>query len=411
MNKQDRSASPSLHRRNRWTILLLVVLLITQSLFLHPEQALAIGGFTITATTPASNAQNVAFGTTIAMTFNIDLDAATATNSTIVINGSMSGVVSATFSYNIGTRTLTLTPSRIFKAGEVVSVNATSGVKSSSAASLQAHVLQFTPGLLATRCIDGFSSSGANLPGISEGAVAWGDYDNDGYADLALVGNSSSGMISKIYRSNGDGSFTDSGAVLTGLQYAAAAWGDYNNDGLLDLVINGQGSSGATTKLYKNTGSGFVDSGFSLQGLFWGGLAWGDYDGDGYLDLVVTGYNGGSGTTILYHNNAGVSFSNSGQALTGLLFSSAAWGDYNNDGALDLVMTGSNSGNNRVTLVYQNDGNGTLNDNGLPLTGIAQGNPAWGDYEQRWQVGPADHRLFGQWRRHSDHEALPQRRQ
>ena len=225
MNR-DRSTSSSLHRCNRWTILLLVMLLVPQSLFLHPGQALASGGFTITATTPSSNAQNVTFGTVIAMTFNIDLNTATATNSTIIINGSMSGVVPATFSYDGGTRTLTLTPARIFKAGEVVSVNATSGVKSSSAASLTAFDFQFTPGLQNNRCVDGFSSSGANLPGINDGAVVWGDYNNDGYADLALVGNSSSGMITKIYRSNSDGSFTDSGAVLPGLQYAAAAWGD-----------------------------------------------------------------------------------------------------------------------------------------------------------------------------------------
>ncbi len=147
MMNQDRSTSPSLHRRNRWTILLLVMLLISQPLFLQPRQALAIGGFTITATTPVTNAQNIAFGTVITLSFNIDLNTATATNSTIVINGSMSGVVSATFAYDSGTRTLTLTPSRVFKAGEVVSVNATSGVKSSSAASLTPYAFQFTPGL------------------------------------------------------------------------------------------------------------------------------------------------------------------------------------------------------------------------------------------------------------------------
>jgi uncharacterized repeat protein (TIGR01451 family) len=384
---QVRSASPSLHRRTRWTTLMLVVLLTIHSLFLHPGRSLATGGFTIISTTPTSNAQSVTSATTIGLTFSDDLNSGTATNGSVVINGSMSGVTTATFSYNSGTRTLTLTPARSFKAGEVVRVSATTALSSAGGTALTPYQLQFIIGLHNNRCVDGFSSIGASLPGLKDGAVAWGDYDNDGDLDLALAGNNytsfTDNLISRIYRNDGNGVFTDLAAGLTGLQYSAAAWGDYDNDGDLDLVMNGLDSSYVPqTKLYRNNGnSTFTTIAAGFAGLNYGTVAWGDYDGDGDLDLLVAGSNSGWPMTTLYRNNGNGTFSDSGQTLTGLMFSGASWGDYDRDGDLDLAMTGSTPSYSRATLIYENNGNGTLTDNSTPLTGVAQGNPAWGDYD------------------------------
>ena len=71
-------------------------------------------------------------------------------------------------------------------------------------------------------------------------SVDWGDYDNDGDLDILITGETYSGEDSKIYKNNGDGTFTEqTGISLTGVSYSSAAWGDYDNDGDLDIVLSG----------------------------------------------------------------------------------------------------------------------------------------------------------------------------
>src|ERR1043165_428242 len=83
-----------------------------------------------------------------------------------------------------------------------------------------------------------FTELDIGLPGIFLGPTAWGDYDNDGDLDLAITGTT--GMyISRVYRNNGDGTFTDIKAGLAGVAGGGIAWGDYDNDGNLDLAVAG----------------------------------------------------------------------------------------------------------------------------------------------------------------------------
>src|ERR1043165_5461385 len=76
-----------------------------------------------------------------------------------------------------------------------------------------------------------FTDIAAGLTGVANSSsVAWGDYDNDGELDILLTGKTSSALVSKVYRNDG-GSFTDIAAGLTGVRYSSVAWGDYDNDG------------------------------------------------------------------------------------------------------------------------------------------------------------------------------------
>jgi len=97
--------------------------------------------------------------------------------------------------------------------------------------------------------------SGILLDGVANSSVSWGDYDNDGDLDILLTGRLISGAaISKIYSNNDNNTFTEVTDIsLTGVGYSSAKWGDYDNDGDLDIVMSGQGS-GATpiTKIYRN---------------------------------------------------------------------------------------------------------------------------------------------------------------
>jgi len=136
---------------------------------------------------------------------------------------------------------------------------------------------------------------------------------------------------------------------------SGAAWGDYDNDGWLDLyVVNESGPLTITDEdeqltkahnvLYRNLGNGsFADvtsqAGVGFRGCGQG-AAWGDYNNDGYLDLVVTSY----GEIILYRNNRDGTFTNVSElshigGRTGF-WSGASWSDYNLDGYPDLYICG-----------------------------------------------------------------------
>jgi FG-GAP-like repeat/PKD domain/Secretion system C-terminal sorting domain len=220
-----------------------------------------------------------------------------------------------------------------------------------------------------------------SLPGVSFSSVAWCDYNNDGFLDILLTGVTSSGYLSKIYRNNGNNTFTEqAGISLTGVDACTVAWGDYDNDGNLDFLLTGQSYDGYISKLYKNNGNNtFTEqTGTSLPGVDFGSPAWGDYDDDGNLDLLLTGYTGSNGIAKIYRNNGDNTFTEQTNiVLAGLSAGSAAWGDYDNDGYPDILLTGSG-----YSKIYHNNGDNTFTEQtGIHLTGINYGSAAWGDYD------------------------------
>jgi len=134
--------------------------------------------------------------------------------------------------------------------------------------------------------------------------VAWGDYDNDDDLDLLLTGQNGS-LTARVYR-NDAGAFTDISA--TGVNLSYAAWGDYDNDGDLDILLTGQPSSGnPIAKIYKNTAGVFSDINAGLTGVYYSAVAWGDYDNDGDLDILLSGnFDLFDPTTKIYRNDGGV---------------------------------------------------------------------------------------------------------
>jgi predicted nucleotidyltransferase len=129
--------------------------------------------------------------------------------------------------------------------------------------------------------------------------VAWGDYDNDGDLDILLTGYGvvGGGPVAKVYRNDGPAAgsgwnFVDSGAQLTGVYRSSVAWGDYDNDGDLDILLTGDSGDSPVAKVYRNDGGVFADSGRRMtpSALESGSVAWGDYDNDGDLDILLTGY-------------------------------------------------------------------------------------------------------------------------
>ncbi len=226
--------------------------------------------------------------------------------------------------------------------------------------------------------LDGFAMQ-VTIPTPS--SLIWGDYDNDGKLDILLAGISSIGAIAQIHRNNGTGTFNDIGAGLPDLHDCSVAWGDYDNDGDLDILLAGGTGTGFIARIYRNDAGSFTDIAAGLPGLYDCSAAWGDYDNDGDLDLLLTGFTtGGTGyLSEVYRNDAGT-FTSIGAGLPGVSFSSVAWGDYDNDGDLDILLTG-DTGSGYIARVYRNDGGGTFADASAALPGVAHSSVAWGDFD------------------------------
>jgi hypothetical protein len=213
--------------------------------------------------------------------------------------------------------------------------------------------------------VDVGASMGVGATGHGQN-VAWGDYNNDGLMDL-LVGPKAGRNL--LFKNNGDGSFTDS-TVAAGIAgpvswtAEASVWGDYNNDGFLDLAQ----STAYGIILWKNKGDGTFTNATTTAGLSdyqqAKGLAWLDFNNDRKLDLFETvdtnqdrlWKNQGDGTFLDVASLAGLT---DGGAADGHVIGT----DYNNDGWTDIVRD-FQAGNVRA---YKNDKDGTFTEESAAL--------------------------------------------
>ncbi|MBL7996800.1 VCBS repeat-containing protein [bacterium] len=221
-----------------------------------------------------------------------------------------------------------------------------------------------------------------NIPGVVDGSLAWGDYDNDGDLDLLICGYSNSGSITKIYR-NDNGTFVDISAGLIGLVNSSVDWGDYDNDGDLDILVSGWDWDGenAITRVYKNNGGFFENISANIIPVYFGSATWGDYDNDGDLDILINGYTDQIYISItkIYRNDDGT-FVDLNAGLIDAYEGNSAWGDFDSDGDLDLVVCGHNFSTGQILKVYENN-NGVFTDINVGLKGLSYASAAWGDYD------------------------------
>jgi hypothetical protein len=205
----------------------------------------------------------------------------------------------------------------------------------------------------------------ATLSDLEWGSSNFMDIDDDGDLDLLLTGFDDSTRLAILYTNDGSGTFSDSSAGLTGVWRSSSSYGDVDGDGDLDLVITGGDGSnlitGLQATLYTNDGSGnFTDASAGLTPLYDGSSNFGDVDGDGDLDLVITG-DSSPRTAKLYINDGSGGFTEDTSAgFNGVEKSASSLGDVDNDGDLDLVISGEAGGGFGSTRLYINDGTGSF---------------------------------------------------
>ena len=191
--------------------------------------------------------------------------------------------------------------------------------------------------------------------GASIGA-AWQDYDGDGWPDLFVANNGGKNFL---YHNLGGESFVRiiAGAIASDAQSSIVPdWGDYDNDGWPDLAVGVLGRC----LLYRNLGNGTfakqTNGPLVLSSQNSELVQWADYDNDGYLDLFSANANGQNNG--LFHNNGDGTFTKvttESPANDGGNSAGGAWGDYDNDGFMDLFVA--NWQGSRPNFLYHNNGN------------------------------------------------------
>lgn len=241
------------------------------------------------------------------------------------------------------------------------------------------------------------------------------DFDNDGYTDILLLRGGWRGYKGKVsnalFHNNGDNTFTDvtkkSGLDQKQFPSLTAAWADYDNDGDLDLYIGNQTTiigndfifhrfgrvENATSyeiypsQLFNNNGNGTFNEVSKKAGVSNNenavGVSWGDYNNDGYVDLYVSNMDAAN---KLYKNNGNGTFTDVAEMLvvTNPRFSFSTWfWDYNNDGNLDLFVSDREDHHNdlKYNVIYLNDGNGNFKDVSEELGFISPIGPMGANFE------------------------------
>lgn len=246
------------------------------------------------------------------------------------------------------------------------------------------------PGLLYKNEGDGtFSKVQAEAPvtdlGSGTGAT-WGDYDNDGDLDLFAANNTRA--ENHLYENEGNGEFRKiNGGQIS--HYGGfchnASWVDFDNDGWLDVFASDYMPM-QFNQMYRNKGNGTFErmdgSPITMEAKYSMGSVWSDYDNDGLPDLFVT--NGRNENNSLYHNEGNGEFT---KILSSDIVNDqgnsvgASWGDFDNDGDFDLYVTNASDQNN---FFYINNGDGTFTKNTSSIIAQEGGHShgsTWGDVD------------------------------
>ena len=230
-----------------------------------------------------------------------------------------------------------------------------------------------------------FVETPTNLPGVYGGSLDWGDFDNDGDSDLLITGETDDGRLTAVFENQGDGSFAEVDLGLPQISIGDARFGDFDVDGDLDIVLTGDTGMGFVTALLRNEGGLFVEIPVAFPPLAFSALDWADYDNDGDPDLLLAGGTLSplilDGHAYVFRNDGDGVFTDIEAELDGMFYGAAYWGDYDNDGLSDIMLSGaSNLEEQRLGRLYHNEGNDVFRLS-INVAGLLFSSAAFADYD------------------------------
>jgi PKD repeat protein len=233
-----------------------------------------------------------------------------------------------------------------------------------------------------------FVKMDGKLPGVSSGSIAVSDFDQDGLVDILVTGRTETSAITKLFKNQGLFNFKETTFEFTGVYNSSSAFADFDNDGFQDIVISGESGMNRYTKLYRNQKGIFTEMDAKLPQLSNSSLVCVDLDGDKFVDLIITGIDvyGNEKTTIL-SNDGDFKFSDPYKSrgfiqadyiLPDIAYGSVSVADLDGDNDLDLILTGKSKV--KIASVFLNEGKFNFKKNENSLTGVYHSSTAVLDY-------------------------------
>jgi len=221
-----------------------------------------------------------------------------------------------------------------------------------------------------------FSELDQDLPAIFDGSINTIDYNNDGLLDVFITGSDTTAL----YRNIGSSQLQKVDIAIPNLRKAYSSWADFDNDNDLDLLISGYSLSNneIITSVFENKPSGqFVIYDYNFEKLHSGFTQWLDINNNGKMDILISGLNKDSvGVTRLYLNSD-LGFELVDTNLPPVHKSSIKIDDFNRDNYQDLIIMGS-SDSSRLTKIYKSEF-GQYKEHEIQLIGVNHGDAIWMD--------------------------------
>jgi hypothetical protein len=230
---------------------------------------------------------------------------------------------------------------------------------------------------------DRFSGVYSPIVKVYRGDFDWADYNNDGVEDLFIIGKTISGdLVSYLYSNNRTANFRRIPVSIPGYNDGSVEWGDFDRDGDFDLLITGQTKNGLASNIYRNDRNNkFTKINAGLPGIQHGVGRWADYDNDGDLDVIISG-NDRSGKVITHlFKNDSSRFKKIGTNFRDLKLSDIAWADYDNDGDQDFVIIGESASGKLESILYSNENEDAFLRVPTNFISVRSGSVDWGDMD------------------------------